>query len=1171
MRSLSTPAETRFTVPEAPPAAVFGALLAVLGWWTGRQTFGAAPLRVDLSGDPRLAELIGRHVAPTPRMTAGDLAFDVDGGDVSVRYDAELFDASAIARLGARVARVASCDPGLRLSELPMLDDDELALVVAQYNATDAPAAPVAGVHQLFEAQARQTPDATAVSFVGASLTYAQLDAEANRLARHLRGLGVGPDVVVGIALERGLDMVAALLGIWKAGGAYLPLDPDYPADRLAYMAADSGASVVIGAADRVGAFADRVATVATLDDPATRAAIAAEPGDDLRLTTDPRQLAYVIYTSGSTGLPKGVLVGHGGVVNRLVRMQEVWGLRPAERVLHKAPLTFDASVWELFWPLAVGAEVVVAAPGRHRDLDYVVSVLQSERIAAVQFVPSLFRLFTRDDRLGAMPALRMVFCSGEALPAEDVARFYAANDTAVVGNLYGPTEASIESTSAICARGDAATPPIGRPIGNARTFVLDANLRPLPVGMPGELYIAGAGVGRGYAGRPDLTAERFVADAFTGGGSRLYRSGDLVRWRPDGQLDYLGRIDQQVKVRGVRIEPGEVEAALLAHPAVTDAVVVARGEAADRRLIAYLVTAAGAAPSASELRTFLRARLPDYLIPSAYPRLDAIPLNPNGKVDRAALPDPDTSRPELSGRYEPPRDSVETALAGIWATLLRLEHVGIRDDFFDLGGHSLLATQLMSRVRNAFGVELDLAALFEGPTIAALAERVAAAPPDASSPPIVPVPRTGPPPLSFAQQRLWFLHQLEPDSAEYNEPLALRLTGPLDVDALRSALDAIVARHEVLRTRLVADADGRAHQVVDECTGAGLTVADLAGEADPFAAASAWVAADAVEPFDLARGPLLRAHLLRLGPEDHVLSLCSHHVVSDEWSVGLLRRELEALYAGVDLAPLPVQYADFAVWQRQWLTGPVVARQLDYWRARLEGAPSLRIPTDRPRPAVRSSAGARIEFTVPPDVTAGLRAVARDTGATTFMTLFAVYTILLGQHAGQDDVVVGTPIANRNRAEIEDLIGFFVNTVTMRVDLSGDPTVAELVGRVRREALNAYAHQDLPFEQVVDALVNDRDRSRTPIFQVLFNYNQGDVGGAAAGVESALGVTLARMPNPISVKFDLRLIFDDVDGELSGGFEFSTALFEPATVQRWADRLQMLLRRVAPHPPPPH
>ncbi|MFC6016164.1 amino acid adenylation domain-containing protein [Plantactinospora solaniradicis] len=1235
-RSSGLPANTadaRFALADADPVVVLTAFLVLLGRYTGQTNVVVGvpaavhdglpaplvPLRTDLSGDPcfrdvaertrtRLAETAdqpeaGRrssfqvvldHLADAARRlgagpwngelhaevvnapvddTPPDLALLLGDREAVVRYRTELFDQSTIVRFQGHLTTLLAADPDLPLSELPMLAETERHLVVVDWNDTVVPPAPVAGVHELFESRVQASPDSVAVSCAGETLTYAELDAEANRLARYLRGLGVGPEVVVGLALERSLDMVVALLAIWKAGGAYLPLDPDYPVNRLVYMVSDSGASVVIGTADRVAGFADRVGTVATLDDPATRAAIEAGSGEPLGAVTRPDQLAYVIYTSGSTGTPKGVLVEHGGVVNRLVRMQEVWNLDPTERVLHKAPLTFDASVWELFWPLSVGAELVIAEPGRHHDLAYVISLLETARISVVQFVPSLFRLFVNHPRLTGMPSLRLVFCSGEALAAEDVSRFYARNDTATVGNLYGPTEASIESTSAVCERGDTGTPPIGRPIGNARLLVLDANLRPLPVGVPGELYIAGTGVGRGYASRPALTAERFVADPFTDGGMRLYRTGDLVRWRTDGQLDYLGRIDQQVKVRGVRIEPGEVEAALLAHPAITDTVVVARGEGSDRRLIAYLVVGETAAPSTSELRAFLRMRLPDYLVPSAYLELAAIPLNPNGKVNRAALPEPETSRPVLSAAYQAPRSRTEEFLAALWAALLRLEQVGITDDFFDLGGHSLLATQLMSRVRKEFGVELDLAVLFEEPTVAALAQRVETATPGDVAPPIVPVAREGALPLSFAQQRMWFLNQLEPDSAEYNEPLALRISGPLDLVALRAALDAIVERHEVLRTRLVGDAEGRAYQVIDPFTGSGLVVTDLSGTGNPLGTARDWVAADAVEPFDLATGPLLRARLLRLIPEDHVLSLCSHHIVADEWSVGLLRHELTALYQAFHdgqpspLPPLAVQYVDFAVWQRQWLTGEVAERQLAYWRNRLAGAPVLEIPTDRPRPPVRSSAGARVEFTVPAEVTVGLRALARDSGATTFMVLFSVYTVLLGQYSGQDDIVVGTPIANRNRAEIEDLIGFFVNALVLRTDLSGDPSFTELVGRVRREALAAYAHQDVPFEQLVDALVDERDRSRTPIFQVVFNYNQGDVGGAAPSVESAVGITLVKMPGPISMKFDLRLVFDDVDGALSGAIEYSTALFDAATVERLVARLLMLLTTFADDP----
>ncbi|WP_345130507.1 amino acid adenylation domain-containing protein, partial [Dactylosporangium darangshiense] len=1231
-RTAST-ADAPLDLAGADPVAVLAAWLILLWRYTGqtdvavavpaagRDGLPATPrvLRADLSGDPLLGELTARtrvalaeaaglpEADPRYRIQAlfdplpgagrrprsarwsgdlvaemlaapaadppPDLALLLGDGPAMLRYRADLLDESTVGRLCGHLTTLLGADPDRHLSELPMLTAVERHQVLVEWNDTDAPPATVAGVHELVEAQVRRTPDAIAVSCADRSLTYAELEARANRLARHLRRLGVGPEVVVGMALERGLDMVVGLLAIWKAGGAYLPLDPDYPADRLAYMVEDSGASVVLGTAEAVARLTGRAGTVALLDDPVTMAAIDAEPAEPLPDRPRPEQLAYVIYTSGSTGRPKGVLVGHSGVVNRLLRMQEVWRLDPSERVLHKAPLTFDASVWELFWPLAIGAELVVVEAGRHRDLDHMISLLETRRISVVHFVPSLFRLFTKHPRLSAMPALRIVFCSGEALPAEDVVRFHSRNDTALVANLYGPTEASIETTSAVCERGDTGAPPIGRPIGNARALVLDPNLRPLPIGVPGELYIAGAGVGRGYANRAALSAERFVADPFTGGGARMYRSGDLVRWRADGQVEYLGRIDQQVKVRGVRIEPGEVEAALRAHPGVADAVVVARGEASDRRLLAYVVARGAAAPSTSDLRAFLRTRLPDYLVPSAYVPIDEIPLNPNGKVNRAALPEPDAARPELASAYAPPRDRTEEVLAELWAGLLGLERVGVTDDFFDLGGHSLLATQVMSRVRREFGVEVDLAALFEAPTVAALAERVRTATPGDVAPPIVPVARDGAIPLSFAQQRLWFLNQLEPDSPEYNEPLALRLSGPLDLDALRRALDTIVERHEVLRTRLIADDHGRPYQIIDPFVGAGLVVADLSGEPDPLATARAWVAADAVEPFDLASGPLLRARLLRLSPHDHVLSLCSHHVVSDEWSVGLLRSEITELYRAFHdgrpaaLAPLAVQYADFAVWQRNWLSGDVLRRHLDHWRERLTGAPVLDIPTDRPRPPVRSSAGARVEFAVPAEVTARLRGVSRDAGATTFMTLFAVYATLLGQYAGQDDIVAGTPIANRNRAEVEDLIGFFVNAVVLRTDLSGDPTFTELVRRVRGEALAAYAHQDLPFEQLVDALVGERDRSRTPIFQVLFNYNQDDVSGAAAGVESAVGITLAKMPAPISIKFDLRLIFDDVAGGLSGAIEYSTALFDAATIERLVARLLMLLETVAADP----
>ncbi|MFC4047500.1 amino acid adenylation domain-containing protein, partial [Dactylosporangium siamense] len=1108
---------------------------------------------------------------PVPAVNKFDLSLALGetagGGLVGLfEYSTALFDDDTVRRMVRHLLVVLDAlgaDPQARVSDCPVFDEAERRLVVQEWNATDAPIAEQHGVHELFEAQAARTPDAVAVRCGPVALTYAELDAAAERLAARLRRAGVGPDVVVGIALERSITMVAALLGIWKAGGAYLPLDPDYPVDRLRYMATDSGASVVIGTQATAAPFTDVVATIVDVD--VDEDVDAAPVGG----VTHPDQLAYVIYTSGSTGRPKGVLVGHRGVVNRLVRMQEKYRLTGSDRVMHKAPLTFDASVWELFWPLAAGAELVVAEPGSHRDLDRLLGLLVSERISVVQFVPSLFRLLVANPLLPALPDLRLLFCSGEALAAEDVARFYARNDTTTIGNLYGPTEASIESSSTEIERGATLVgpPPIGRPIGNVRLLILDRGLRPVPVGVFGEVYVGGVGVGRGYVGRPELTAERFVADLYGPGGARAYRTGDRARWRTDGQIEYQGRVDLQVKVRGVRIEPGEIEAVLLTHPEITGAVVVAKGEGSDRRLVAY-IAGSSALPDQGALRTFLRATLSDYMIPSTFVALDAIPLSPNGKVDRAALPEPDAARPDLASGFEAPHGPVEVQLAAVWAGLLGVERVGATDDFFQLGGHSLLATQVISRIRQAFAVELPVAALFAQPTIRGLAAMVDGTAPGAPVPAIEPVAREARMPLSFAQQRLWFLDQLEPGSPEYAIPLPIRLRGELDVAALRAALDAVLERHEVLRTRLVA-VDGVAYQIIDPARGCDLPVVDLSGEPDPEAALRAAVMADATVPFDLAAGPLLRARLLRTAPDSHVLSIVVHHVVADEWSTGILRRELGACYEAfrrgeaAPLSPLRVQYADFAVWQRHWLTGDVLAVQLDHWQRQLAAAPTLDFPTDRPRTAQRSSDGANVEFEIPRPLVAALEVVAARQGASMFMKLYAAFCVLLGRYAGQDDVVVGTPIANRNRAETEDLVGFFVNTLVLRTDLSGDPTFGELLGRVRRTALDAYGHQDLPFERLVDELGIPRDRFRTPLFQVLFNYiardprDEGEGWGADSG-------DLVELPGGV-VRFDLALtLIEHADGRVAGGFEYATALFDHATIQRLVGHFMELLSGVA-------
>ncbi|MGC5568955.1 condensation domain-containing protein, partial [Streptomyces sp. FR-108] len=685
-----------------------------------------------------------------------------------------------------------------------------------------------------------------------------------------------------------------------------------------------------------------------------------------------------------------------------------------------------------------------------------------------------------------------------------------------------------------------------------------------------GELYIAGPQVARGYRAQPTLTAERFLPDPFTADGTRMYRSGDRARWRADGTLDFIGRADDQVKVRGFRIEPGEIEAVLTAHPQIRTAVVKAFGDSEDRKLVAYLVPeeATQGIPAVNDLREHVQRSLPAFMVPAVFTELAALPLTPNGKLDRAALPEPDGVRPELDD-FVPPATATEELLAGIWQHLLGVDRVGATDNFFELGGHSLLATQVVSRIREVFGVELALATLFDRPTIAGLGAALDAMAPSGAEPQWTVVSRDKPLPLSFAQQRLWFLDQLEPGSVEYNLPLYMPWDGDLDVVFLGAALDTVVARHEVLRTRLVAGPDGTPYQMIDPATRFPLPVVDVSDSFDPVREAERLALADAAAPFDLAAGPLIRGTLIRLDEDQHLLVLLTHHVVSDEWSARILRREVSALYEAFragepnPLPPLSVQYADFAVWQRQWLDGEVLEAQRAYWKAALADVPVLELPTDRPRPPVRSAEGAMAPFVVPAETADALRALSRERGTTMFMTLLAALDVLLGRYAGSEDVVVGTPVANRNRAETEDLIGFFVNTLVMRADLSGDPSFREVLGRVRETALGAYAHQDLPFEQLVDELVTERDRSRTPLFQVVFSYGAGE-GEAVRGTAEA-DQEPGTQAGEVAVPFDLWVMVEEAgDGTLKAGIQFSTALFDGVTVKRMAAHLVTLLGAVA-------
>jgi amino acid adenylation domain-containing protein len=1098
------------------------------------------------------------------------------GPEVSVEilHDAASFSADSIRRMGehfVRVLRTFAQDPAQALGRIEVLSSAERRHLVRGLN---PPARPFAGspfLHALVRAQAARTPDAVAVAFEGETLTYDALDTRSSQLAHALRRRGAGPEVRVGVCMERSPELVIALLGILKAGGAYVPLDPDYPPDRLAYVLEDSGVPLVLCQAH----LAERLPAgrpERLVAEPLWRQA-ADESTAPVQTPLEPDNLAYVIYTSGSTGRPKGAMNAHSGIVNRLLWMMEAYPIGDADAVLQKTPYSFDVSVWEFFWPLVTGARLVLARPGGHRDPAYLAELLERERITATHFVPSMLGAFLEAGGADA-PALRRVFCSGEALSYELQERFFACFPTVELHNLYGPTEAAVEVTFWSCRAADPRrTVPIGRPVANTRIHVLNARGELVPVGTSGELYIAGAQVGRGYLARPALTAERFIPDPFAPErGWRMYRTGDRARWLPDGSVEYLGRVDNQVKIRGLRVEPGEVEAALREHPTVREAVVDARKvPLGEIRLVAYLLPAGGQL-STADLREHLERRLPAYMVPSVFIPMNAFPLTPSGKVSRRLLPDPEPL--VLQDEGAAPRTPTEEVLAGLVAEVLGVERVGLDDRFVALGGHSLLAVRLASRVREALRVDIPLHAFFDASTVADLAAVAAglrgAATAAAEVPPIHPALRGEALPLSFAQERLWFIHRMSPESAAYHLPRAFALEGPLDVPVLERALAEVVRRHETLRTTF-PERDGVPVQSVSTFDGFTLPVLDLSAF-DPTgraAAARHGVADAAVRPFRLDREAGFRAVLFRVAPTEHVLLLVMHHIASDGWSLDVLHREVSALYGAYrtglapPLADLPVQYADYAVWQREQLGGAALDGPLSYWKERLRGAPELlALPADRPRPAVQSLRGGAVAVDLPGELAGRLRALARQEGATLHMVLLAAFQLLLGKYAGSDDVVVGSPVAGRTRPELESLIGFFANTVVLRADLSGDPPFRALLQRVREAALGAYEHQEVPFERLVAELQPVRSLGHSPLFQVMFALDR-----PRAGVELT-GLRVVQLDIAMeTAKFDLSLdLQEDADG-VRGVLRYSLDLFDHATVARVPGHLRRVLEQVTEDP----
>ncbi|HCF5016353.1 TPA: pyoverdine non-ribosomal peptide synthetase PvdD [Pseudomonas aeruginosa] len=1090
-------------------------------------------------------------------------------------YATDLFDASTVERLAGHwrnLLRGIVANPRQRLGELPLLDAPERRQTLSEWNPAQRECAVQGTLQQRFEEQARQRPQAVALILDEQRLSYGELNARANRLAHCLIARGVGADVPVGLALERSLDMLVGLLAILKAGGAYLPLDPAAPEERLAHILDDSGVRLLL----TQGHLLEHLPRQAGVEVLAIDGLVLdgyAESDPLPTLSAD--NLAYVIYTSGSTGKPKGTLLTHRNAL-RLFSATEAWfgfDERDVWTLFHS--YAFDFSVWEIFGALLYGGCLVIVPQWVSRSPEDFYRLLCREGVTVLNQTPSAFKqlmaVACSADMATQQPALRYVIFGGEALDLQSLRPWFQrfGDRQPQLVNMYGITETTVHVTYRPVSEADlkgGLVSPIGGTIPDLSWYILDRDLNPVPRGAVGELYIGRAGLARGYLRRPGLSATRFVPNPFPGGaGERLYRTGDLARFQADGNIEYIGRIDHQVKVRGFRIELGEIEAALAGLAGVRDAVVLAHDGVGGTQLVGYVVadSAEDAERLRESLRESLKRHLPDYMVPAHLMLLERMPLTVNGKLDRQALPQPDASLSQQA--YRAPGSELEQRIAAIWAEILGVERVGLDDNFFELGGHSLLATRVISRVRQEQQLDASLKALFERPVLEAFAQGLERTTDAVSTIPLA--DRQQPLALSFAQERQWFLWQLEPESAAYHIPSALRLRGRLDVDALQRSFDSLVARHETLRTRFRLEG-GRSYQQVQPAVSVSIEREQF-GEEGLIERIQAIV----VQPFDLERGPLLRVNLLQLAEDDHVLVLVQHHIVSDGWSMQVMVEELVQLYAaysqGLDvvLPALPIQYADYALWQRSWMEAGEKERQLAYWTGLLGGEqPVLELPFDRPRPARQSHRGAQLGFELPRELVEAVRALAQREGASSFMLLLASFQALLYRYSGQADIRVGVPIANRNRVETERLIGFFVNTQVLKADLDGRMGFDELLAQARQRALEAQAHQDLPFEQLVEALQPERNASHNPLFQVLFNH-QSEIRSVTPEVQLEDLRLEGLAWDGQTAQFDLTLDIQEDENGIWASFDYATDLFDASTVERLAGHWRNLLRGIVANP----
>jgi amino acid adenylation domain-containing protein len=1100
-------------------------------------------------------------------------------------YDTDLFNGDTIERLLGHFQTLLEsvvANPEQRVSDIPILTETEKHQLLTEWNGKREYRKDKC-IHELFEEQVERTPDAVAVVFEGRQLTYRELNSRANQLAHYLRKHGVGPETLVGICVERSLELVLAILGILKAGGAYVPLDPQYPKERLVFMLEDAQARVLITQvqlAEKLGVHAVRVVC---LDQDWQD--IARQSQDNLQSFTAPDNLVYVIYTSGSTGVPKGTLISHHNVLRLLYATQPSFHFSPKDVWTQFHSYAFDFSVWEIWGALLHGGRLVIVPFEVSRSPREFYELLCQEQVTVLNQTPSAFRqLMLAEESIidSSRLRLRLIIFGGEVLDFQSLKPWFDRHGDRrpQLINMYGITETTVHVTCRVIKETDLSggvSSLIGVPIPDLELCVLDSCRNLVPVGVPGELYIGGAGLARGYLNRGDLTAERFVGHPYDdGNGRRLYRSGDLVRRRADGDIEYLGRIDNQVKIRGHRIELGEIETMLGQHSAIQQSVVLAREDCpGDRRLVAYAVASAGANPSPQDLRGFLQHKLPDYMVPSAFVFLKSLPLTPNGKLERKSLPAPDHRRPELVDAFAAPTTPVEELLANIWADVLNLDKVGVHDNFFELGGHSLLATQVISRIRDCFKLELPLRSLFETPTIAGIAERIDSTrggKAQIRTMPIFSESTLNEYPVSFSQERFWFLEQFQPNNPAYKVTYAFQLVGPLNIAALEQSITEIVRRHESLRTTF-HESRGALFQRICEQWSFHLNVINEQQDksVDLQTNVQKLLEQECRRPFDLSTNLLLRASLLRLRYCEHILLISSHHLAWDHWSIGLFFRELSALYhaftAGKPspLAELPIQYKHYALWQRKILQGKEFEHYLAYWKKQLANAPaSMNLPTDHPRQPLDHRRGGRQTLMLSKDLKSSLDSLSKKTGATSFMVFLAAFQTLLHRMTGDEDIVVGTPVAGRDRSETEGLIGLFLNSLAIRTNLSGDPSFLDLLARVRKVALEAYDHQELPFEKLVEELQPERNLASTPIFQVfinMYNFKEGNFQLDGLSVSSVM------TPIEPAPQFDLAFYIREHDYGTRLSFVYDSDLFEAATIERTLGHFQTLIEGIIANP----